>query len=288
MNIVYSSAGLIFGICAITNLIMLWNKSDLLKCINIIVIGLFIIYITFLIFYYYEIDLRVFFAEIGFIIDIIILACAYVSIDNISTKKSIIVNGIVFCLVMIVLLWIMITDDYDSINPEKLFFTLCAFSLVCFDVNTIIIRGEVISAIFLGIYLWSSIFQISVAFSINLNTSLLSILIIVYICFAMVLSFFGNLYLIIISIGISFCSMTTIWALSEKGDKQKALIIFSILAAVIDLYSCIGVNMDTATWIEVIYIIFFVILGIAFVIAEGYCLLVHCENSNRTTRSRYY
>ena len=104
----------------------------------------------------------------------------------------------------------------------------------------------------------------------------------------MVLSFFGNLYLIIISIGISFCSMTTIWALSEKGDKQKALIIFSILAAVIDLYSCIGVNMDTATWIEVIYIIFFVILGIAFVIAEGYCLLVHCENSNRTTRNRYY
>ena len=94
----------------------------------------------------------------------------------------------------------------------------------------------------------------------------------------MVLPFFANEYVIIITVGISICSMITIWALIEEGDKQMALIVTSILAAIIVLYSCIAINMDTATWIEVIYWIFFVILGIAYVIAIGYCVLVHCEN----------
>ena len=275
MNIVYSSAGLIFGIYTITSLIMMWNKSDLLKCITIIVIGLFIIYITFQIFYFFEIDLRVFFAGAGYIIDLVILSCAYVIIDNTSSKTIINVNGIGSCLIMIILLLIMIIGGYDSINPLYLFFSLFYFYFL--TMNIFIIRKNITMSLVIGVYLMSSIFVISFAFS-DICHFLVSILIFIYNCFAMVLPFFANVYVIIITVGISICSMITIWALIEEGDKQKALIVTSILAAVIDLYSCIAVNMDTATWIEVIYWIFFVILGIAYVIAIGYCVFVHCEN----------
>ena len=263
MNIVYSSAGLIFGICIVSSLIMLWNKNELLKCITIFVIGLFIIYITFLFFYYCEKDLRVFYAGIGYIIDIVILACAYVIIDNTSSKTSIIVNGIGSCLVMIIILRIMIIGGYDSIKPMYLYDTLIILGVICIIVSAIIIRKDSNSSIYLGVYLISSIFDISFAFSEEIKYLAVPIIIFIYNCFAIVLSFFGNAYVIIITVGISFCSMVTVWALIEKGEDKEVLIVLGILAAIFDLYSCIAVNMDTATWIKVIYWIFFGILGFA-------------------------
>ena len=272
MNIVYSSAGLIFGICIVTSLIKLWNKNELLKCITIFVIGLFIIYITFLVYYYYEIDLRVFFAGAGYIIDLVILACAYVIIDNTSSKTSIIVNGIGSCLVMIIILRIMIIGGYDSIKPMYLYDTLIILGVICIIVSAIIIRKDSNSSIYLGVYLISSIFDISFAFSKEMKYLAVPIIIFIYNCFAIVLSFFGNAYVIIITVGISFCSMVTVWALIGEGDAQDVLPVVGIIVAIFDLYSCIAVNMDTAKWIEVIYWIFFYILGIV----SGLAIFVSC------------
>ena len=272
MNIVYSSAGLIFGICIVTSLIKLWNKNELLKCITIFVIGLFILYITFLVYYYYEIDLRVFFAGAGYIIDLVILACAYVIIDNTSSKTSIIVNGIGSCLVMIIILRIMIIGGYDSIKPMYLYDTLIILGVICIIVSAIIIRKDSNSSIYLGVYLISSIFDISFAFSKEMKYLAVPIIIFIYNCFAIVLSFFGNAYVIIITVGISFCSMVTVWALIGEGDAQDVLPVVGIIVAIFDLYSCIAVNMDTAKWIEVIYWIFFYILGIV----SGLAIFVSC------------
>ena len=75
--------------------------------------------------------------------------------------------------------------------------------------------------------------------------------------------------------------MITIWALTEEGNKQEELISLGKLAALFDLYSCIAVNIDTATWIKVIYWIFFGILCIASVIGFLYISFSDCEDPKK-------
>ena len=272
MNIVYSSASIIFGLCIVTSLIMLSIKNELLRYVTIFVIGLFIIYIIFLIVFYCKREIIILFVGIGFIIDIVILACVYVIIDNTSSKTSIIVNGIGSCLVMIIFLRKMIIGGYDSIKPGYLYDTLIIMVVICFFVNLLIERGDVNCSISIGVYLISSIFDISIAFSINYYLAV-PIIFYIYNCFAMVLPFFANVYVIIITVGISFCSMVTVKALTvNREDEVTILVAVGIFTAIFDLYSCIAVNMDTAKWIEVIYWIFFYILGIV----SGLAIFVSC------------
>ena len=163
----------------------------------------------------------------------------------------------------------MIIKGYDSIEPRDLYAIIIFYNYLPYNIGItcLITRNDIFSSIYLGVYLISSIFVISFAFSKKMEDLAVPIIIFIYNCFAIVLSFFGNVYVIIITVGISFCSMIFIWALIEKGDAQDVLIHVGILIAIFDLYSCIAVNMDTAKWIEVIYWIFFGIFGIASVLA---------------------
>ena len=71
LNIVYSSAGVILGICIIISLLIGINQNGIMKYLLLLVIGLFLIYIIYLIAYYLEWEKNLLYTGIA----IIILSC---------------------------------------------------------------------------------------------------------------------------------------------------------------------------------------------------------------------
>ena len=98
MNIVYSSASIIFGICIVTSLIMLWNKNELLRYVTIFVIGLFVTYIIFLIVYYCGWKMNIVYSSASIILGI----CIVTSLIMLSIKSE-----LLYFIILVILLFFM-------------------------------------------------------------------------------------------------------------------------------------------------------------------------------------
>ena len=253
MNIVYSSAGLIFGICTITNLIMLWNKSDLLKCITIVVIGLFIIYITFLVYYYYEIDLKVFFVIICGMIVLIIFIGLYMIIENTAYRKIIIINGIGLCLAIFIALTTTLWESsFKNIYGYNYILVLLT---VCTIMGCIFSKEGWLST-FVGVILFSTVIDVAYMFN-GKERYIFSVFSYIFGCFSLIYAFFGNIYVNIILCCICYSLMLLSLNYASDGKLFVSCLIGSESGLGFSVTACIVVSMDWATWIEVIIWIIF-------------------------------
>ena len=258
MNIVYSSAGLIFGICIVTSLIMLSIKNELLRYVTIFVIGLFIIYIIFLIVSFFKIDLKVFYVIICYIIVLIIFIFLYMIIENTAYRKIIIINGIGLCLAFYISLSIPITEwRYDDFYR---YYYILVLLTVCTIMGCILSKEVWLSTI-VGVILFCTIIDVAYMYN-GKERYIFSVISYVFGCFSLIYAFFGNIY--VSNVLCYICYSLILFSLSHDIDGRQ---IFPWPGGVLNGFyfcvtACIVVNMDYAKWIEVIIWIIFGILAL--------------------------
>ena len=128
MDIVYSSAGLIFGICIVTSLIMLWNKNELLRYITIFVIGLFVTYIILLIVYYCECDMNIVYSSASIILGI----CIVTSLIMLSIKSELLYFIILVILLFFMFISFCLTMLYSVVGGNIVCCSASVIFCICF------------------------------------------------------------------------------------------------------------------------------------------------------------
>ena len=94
LNIVYSSAGLLLGMCCIISLIIEFDQNGLTKYLLLIIIGLYLIYILYLIVFYMQLDKSILYTGIIVIITGCILTGLIFGLIGNSALKYVLIFGI--------------------------------------------------------------------------------------------------------------------------------------------------------------------------------------------------
>ena len=102
MNVVYSSAGVIFGICIITSLIIGLNQNEIMKYILIFAIGLFLIYLLFLIVHYSASKMKIVYSSAGLILSSCSMICSLMGVKEFEVLKYILIFVIGLILIFLI------------------------------------------------------------------------------------------------------------------------------------------------------------------------------------------
>ena len=102
LNIVYSSAGMILGICKIISLLIVINQNGIMKYLLLLVIGLLLIYITYLIAFFLEWEKNLLYTGIAIIILSCIMSGLIIGLIGKSGLKYVLVFGIGSYIVFII------------------------------------------------------------------------------------------------------------------------------------------------------------------------------------------
>ena len=102
LNIVFSSAGVILGICIIISLLIGINQNGIMKYLLLLVIGLFLIYVIYLIAYYLEWEKNILYTGIVVIILSCIISGLIIGLIGKSGLKYALVFGIGSYIVLII------------------------------------------------------------------------------------------------------------------------------------------------------------------------------------------
>ena len=205
LNIVYSSAGVILGICIIISLLIGINQNGIMKYLLLLVIGFFLIYVIYLIAYYLVLEEDILYTGIV----LIILSCVYsgliIGLIGNNGMKYALIFGIGSYIVLI----IYVISAICKWEIENVWISLVLLLVICTLVDLIIGSFEVSYMKYVTIGIIGTVLVIVCLCACNENKELqiTGLIIIVITCAITVIIFkfigkTGMKYVVINAIGI--------------------------------------------------------------------------------------